>query len=109
MFVQYFLGAGMAFPAASGDAQVAAQFGHVAQAQSDGLTDFTIRYVVADTNNHRCTFWLDKMRYKTRLRSRARSDPIPFQSMHYCFFALLMRIIIITFSIVSQSLAFCKR
>eukprot|EP00004_Rigifila_ramosa_P005875 TRINITY_DN16535_c0_g1_i1.p2 TRINITY_DN16535_c0_g1~~TRINITY_DN16535_c0_g1_i1.p2 ORF type:complete len:110 (-),score=14.54 TRINITY_DN16535_c0_g1_i1:119-448(-) len=52
MIVQHFPRAGVAFAAASGHAQVAAQFGHAGQAKIDGLTDFTIRYVVADTYNH---------------------------------------------------------
>jgi hypothetical protein len=60
VFGQDFAGAGMAFAAAGRHAEVAAQFGHRAQAQVDGLTDFTIRYVVADTYNHRYTFWLKK-------------------------------------------------
>ncbi|APA66556.1 hypothetical protein YQ44_00565 [Janthinobacterium sp. 1_2014MBL_MicDiv] len=52
VIVQHFAGTGMAFAAARGHAEVAAQFGHAGQAKIDGLTDFTIRYVVADTYNH---------------------------------------------------------
>jgi hypothetical protein len=58
VLVQDLLGAGEALAAAGRHAQVAAQFFHAGDAQLHGLTDFTIRYVVADTYNHCYTFWL---------------------------------------------------
>ncbi|WP_232429832.1 hypothetical protein [Janthinobacterium sp. CG3] len=65
----------MAFAAAGRHAQVAAQFGHRVQAQINGLADFAIRYVVADTYNHRCTFWLDKVK----------GESMPQRHCCYCF------------------------
>jgi hypothetical protein len=59
MFAQHFPGASVAFAAASGNAQIAPQFGHRAQAKIHGQPDFTVGYIVANTNNHHCTFTLE--------------------------------------------------
>src|SRR5471030_300443 len=58
VLVKHGAGAVLALAAAGRHAEVALQLFHRVQAQLDGLADFTVRYIVADTDNHRYTLSL---------------------------------------------------
>src|SRR5471032_3340493 len=58
VLVEHGAGAVLALAAAGRHAEVALQLFHRVQAQLDGLADFTVRYIVADTDNHRYTLSL---------------------------------------------------
>jgi hypothetical protein len=53
-FAQHAFGAGMAFAAAGSDLKFVAKLRHGRDAAVHGLADFTIRYVIANTDYHRC-------------------------------------------------------
>ncbi|WP_449369365.1 hypothetical protein [Undibacterium arcticum] len=55
MVLQHLFGTVGALAATSRDTQIVAQLGHRTDAQIDRLPDFAIGYVVANTDNHRCT------------------------------------------------------
>src|SRR5471030_1601266 len=55
VLVEHFAGAVLALAAAGRHAEVALQLLHRIEAEFGGLADFTVRYIVADTDNHRYT------------------------------------------------------
>src|SRR5450830_1145832 len=74
---------------AGGHAQLAAQLVHGAEPQVDGLADFAVGDVVADTNDHGAS--LQKVANRTLVR------------------LTIIRIILISMSILTQVVANCKR
>src|SRR5471032_3255094 len=55
VLVEHCAGAVLALAAAGRHAEVALQLLHRVEAEFGGLADFTVRYIVADTDNHRYT------------------------------------------------------
>jgi hypothetical protein len=51
-FLEDMLGAGMAFPAIIGDAEIVAQFRHRCGAIPDCLMNSSFGYIIADADNH---------------------------------------------------------
>src|SRR5450830_267360 len=86
---QHVCGVAGALAAAGGHAQLAAQLVHGAEPQVDGLADFAVGDVVADTNDQGAS--LQKVANRTLVR------------------LVIIRIILISMSILTQVVANCKR
>jgi hypothetical protein len=108
MFIEYFLGASVAFAAASGHAQIAPQFGHRTHAQVDGQSDFTVGYVVTNTDNHHGAFTLGDMNMRTTCELHAKPAQSRKQPLKTVLPCNLMRIIIIAFQFSRNRAAFAS-